>query len=434
MELTTAQRSMFLRFCAYGFLKNLQFFEPFLYLFLLAKGLSYTQIGALIGVRAISVYLLEVPTGIIADVTGRRRAMVIAFGSYIASFAIFSLTGSFWLFVPAMVLFGAGEAFRSGTHKAMIMQHLDAEGLSGVKVHYYGRTRSASRLGSAVSVLIAAGLVYLTGTYRFVFLATIVPYLLGMILMLTYPAELDGEVTGRASLGSMLRHTVESLRAIRRTPELKKILLNSATFEAHFKVAKDYLQPILGAAAFSLPVLYAVGAKKGGEAAVLIGPVYFAIHLNAFFSSRYSGHLADRTGHLGRALNGLFWAFAVAFYLVGVFQRHNLTPMAVLMMFLFYTLLNLRKPMVVGFLSEKIKGQQRATVLSVHSQMVAITQAAVAVGFGVIADHLGIPFVFLIGGLVLLAAGAVLRLDSRGPAVESEEAPRPALEGMSEEV
>ncbi len=90
-------------------------------------------------------------------------------------------------------------------------------------------------------------------------------------------------------------------------------------FNAFFKVGKDYLQPILKGLALSLPILAAVGGKgDGGRAAVVIGPVYFALYINAYISSRFSGKLTDRTRHLGRTLNGLLWALAGGFCLAGV--------------------------------------------------------------------------------------------------------------------
>ncbi len=64
------------KFSAYGFLKNLKLFEPFLILFLLDKGLSFTLIGTLYAYRELMSSLLEVPTGVIADAVGRRRTMV----------------------------------------------------------------------------------------------------------------------------------------------------------------------------------------------------------------------------------------------------------------------------------------------------------------------------------------------------------------------
>lgn len=69
-----SQKLMLLKFSAYGFLKNPRFFEPFLLVFFtVEKGLNYRQFGTLIAVREIAVYLLEIPTGIIADATARRR-------------------------------------------------------------------------------------------------------------------------------------------------------------------------------------------------------------------------------------------------------------------------------------------------------------------------------------------------------------------------
>ncbi len=295
----------------------------------------------------------------------------------------------------------------------MIMQHLDVEGLSTLKVHYYGTTRSISRLGSAASVLMAGVIVYATGGYHLIFVAAIPPYVLGLLLMFTYPPELDGEVAKAAPPKAMFRHMTDSFKAIRHNRELDRVVVNTAVFESFFKVAKDYLQPILKQAAVAMPVLAAFGMKEGGKAAVLITPIYFAIYLNEFFSSRYSGRLVDRIGHLGKALNGLFWAFAVTFVLVGVFLKTALLPLAVVMFFLFYTLNNLRKPVVVGFLSDRVEPQQRATVLSVEAQTVAIMQAAIAPLLGIIADRLGIHSVFFIGGFILLGAGLALRLESR---------------------
>jgi len=419
VKLTGPQRVMLFKFSAYGFLKNLQFFEPlFLLFFTVAKGLSYTQFGILIGIREICVYAMEVPTGIVADVTGRRRAMMTAFGAYLCSFAVFSLASSFWAFVPAMVLFAAGEAFRSGTHKSMIMQHLDLEGLGDQKVHYYSITRSMSRLGSAASALALIVFALFGGSYGIIFPATMVPYVLGLLLMLTYPRELDGEVKKQAVLSGMWWHTVQSAKSLWQTKELGKIVVNESVFESFFRVAKDYLQPIVKTAALSLPLLAAVGDDQK-RTFVLIGVVAFCVHMNSFVSSRLSGHLADRTGHLGRTLNGLFWVFAVAFCLTGTLYRMNLVIPAIVVLFFFYTLYNLRKPVVVGFLSEKIPGQQRATVLSVQNQLRAILAAVVAPLFGWVADNIGsarqtgISWAFLLGGGVLLLLGFVLRLEGR---------------------
>ena len=61
---------MLFRFSLYGFLKNQTYFEPFLILAFREKGLSFFQIGLLIGFREVCVNLFEVPSGAVADLYG----------------------------------------------------------------------------------------------------------------------------------------------------------------------------------------------------------------------------------------------------------------------------------------------------------------------------------------------------------------------------
>ena len=150
----------YLKFCMYGFLKNLRFFDAFFILFLVDKGVSYTQIGILYAVREISTNLLELPSGILADSFGRKTSLAASFVFYISSFILFYLFNDFWIFLIAFMLFGVGEAFRSGTHKGMIMDYLKIKGWEDKAIYFYGHTRSWSQKGSALSALLAGALVF----------------------------------------------------------------------------------------------------------------------------------------------------------------------------------------------------------------------------------------------------------------------------------
>ena len=85
-----------------------------------------------------------------------------------------------------------GDAFRTGTHKAMIFEYLKRNGWQDQKVAYYGHTRSWSQSGSAISSLLAALIVLLNKSYNSVFLFSLIPYTLGFILLATYPSYLEG--------------------------------------------------------------------------------------------------------------------------------------------------------------------------------------------------------------------------------------------------
>lgn len=98
-----AKNTQYIKFCAYGFLRNLRFFEAFLVLFLLEKGLSYTEIGILYASREITINLCEIPSGIIADTYGRKTALAGALFLYIISFIVFYFSNIFWLFWVAFI-------------------------------------------------------------------------------------------------------------------------------------------------------------------------------------------------------------------------------------------------------------------------------------------------------------------------------------------
>ena len=83
--------------------------------------MNFLQIGTLITIREISRNILEIPAGIFADSIGRKKTMIGAFLFYLSSFLLFYLFSGYSVFILAMLLYSFGDAFRTGTHKAMIL-------------------------------------------------------------------------------------------------------------------------------------------------------------------------------------------------------------------------------------------------------------------------------------------------------------------------
>ena len=145
---------MLTRFCLYGFLKNQRYFEPFLMLAFLEQGLTFFSIGVLVAVRSLTINVLEIPSGAIADTWGRRGTMIASFVAYVLSFLTFAFAPSVFWFAIAMVLYGVGDSFRTGTHKAMIFEWLRLQGREDERTSFYGTTRSWSKYGSALSAIL----------------------------------------------------------------------------------------------------------------------------------------------------------------------------------------------------------------------------------------------------------------------------------------
>jgi len=395
---------MFPRFALYGFLKNLRFFDPFIILIFREAGLSFLQIGLLYSIRDVATNILEIPTGVFADAFGRRKSMLMAFGAYIISFLIFYAFAGFSIFALAMILFAFGEAFRSGTHKALILEHLMLNDMGHLKVEYYGRTRAFSQFGSSINALIAAGLVFYSGDYRTMFLAATIPYVLDFINLASYPRELDGDLAefSRKEIGAQVRGTLQAFRSMFTDWRALRAILNSSGFSGLFKASKDYLQPILESFALALPVFLALSDKR--RSALVIGLVYFVIYLFTSYASRSAAGFSHRFSSLGHAINLTFLSGAGFLFVAGLATWGNVTWLAILVFLLFYILHNLRRPMNVSFISDQISTQVMASGLSVESQFTTLLAAILAPLLGALADRFGVgaALTVLAGGVLLL--------------------------------
>ena len=402
---------MFPRFALYGFLKNLRFFEPFLILIFREAGLSFTLIGTLYALRDTATYLLEVPTGMLADAFGRRKAMLLAFGAYLVSFGVFYWGRGFGWFALAMVLFAVGEAFRSGTHKALILEYLKLNDMERLKVSYYGRTRSASQFGSAINALIAAALAFYTGSYRIMFLAAAVPYVLDFLNLATYPPELDGELSRLEwrTVGRQARQTLRDFAAMFTDRLVLRAILNSATLMALFKATKDYLQPILEQFALALPIFLAYSGQQ--RSAVVIGVVYFFIYLSTSYASRNADRFSKRFPNLAQAINGSYLVGAGLLALAGVATWQGWMGAAIVAYLGFYVLHNLRRPMNVAYISDQIVSRVMASGLSVESVIRTLLASGLALLLGVLADALGVGLALAVMAVLVAAVFPLVRVE-----------------------
>jgi MFS family permease len=377
---------MIRRFSLYGFLKNQRYFEPFIILFFLQQGLSFTQIGVLIAFREICINLIEVPSGALADLYGRRKCMVLSLLSYIISFLIFGFSRFYWHFFTAMFFFAVGEAFRTGTHKAIIFTWLRIEGRLDEKTKVYGYTRSWSKIGSAVSTVLAVILVFFTENYSYVFYLSVFPYLIGLINLLTYPAELEGKSCDtRINMLHILAHLWESIRASFSVKHLRRLLLESMGFEGIFKAVEDYLQPVIKNAVLLLPLF--IGLDEIRRNAVMVGIVYLLLYFASAYASRKSHKLVERAGEEEKG-SRLLWYIALFSYIAMVpLLFFGYYYAAIIGFIVLYTIQNFWRPILISRFDAHATESSGATVLSIESQAQSLATMIAAPVFGLLVDH-----------------------------------------------
>ena len=399
---------MLFRFSLYGFLKNQRYYDAFLILAFREKGLTFFQIGLLIGFREVCTNLFEIPSGAVADLYGRRRAMIFSFVAYIASFATFAMSESLFLLFGGMFFFGLGDAFRSGTHKAMIFDWLRLQGRSDEKTKIYGYTRSWSQMGSAVSVLIAGALVFYRGNFTDIFWFSIVPYAFNIVNFFGYPAALDGDRKSEFSLKAVVALLGKALKLSVQFPPLRRLVFEGMGFEGMFKASKDYLQPILKQTAIALPLLLMLDESK--RAALLVAGVYFVLYFLSSFASRNSHKVTEWQGSDEGAARVMWWVNLGLYALLIPVLWFNTYP-AIIVLFIGLAILqNFWRPGLISRFNAQSTPEMSATVLSIEAQSKSLATIVLAPSLGWLVDRVGSFWpVGVVGTLITVAILLVYR-------------------------
>jgi len=391
-------KKQLIKFSFYGFLKNLRFFDPYLYLYFIESGLEFTQIGLLLAVREIIIYIFEIPSGVFADRFGKKTELIISFMFYIVSFILFYLGNGFVDFIVAMVFFGLGEAFRSGTHKAMIMAYLDKKDIKDSKSKVYGKTRSFSLIGSTVSSLISIIFIIALPNLSWLFIIAIIPYILDMILILTYPNFLNERIDSKFSVKEFFKENVYAVKYVFNSSNIRNLLIGSASYNAGFKSIKDYIQPLIVSITLSVVLFSSFSAEDNTN--MYLGFIYSVIYLISS-AAAYNSYKIIKYIKRDSIITYMWFLSGVAFLILAIFIN-SLT--AILIVFvLLYIFLNIRKPLVIEKIGDSVDSTKRASVLSIESQFTSLLIALFAPILGLIADVYSIKLMLTIVGIAMTA-------------------------------
>jgi len=115
-------------FVAFRVLFNARFYYPVIGVLFLDLGITLEQYALLNVIWAVVIIVLEIPSGALADVIGRKRVIVLAAVFMVVEIAILALAPHggwlFWFLVLNRILSGAAEACASGADEALAYDSL----------------------------------------------------------------------------------------------------------------------------------------------------------------------------------------------------------------------------------------------------------------------------------------------------------------------
>ena len=128
---------------------------------LAARGFSLAEIGVAEGVFHMASLLFEIPSGVISDVFGRKKCMILSQIMFIVSAFLMILSKDLAWICVSLAASAFGYNFASGTREALAYDSLKIAGQAERYLSYSSTEYSIYRIGSACATLCAGLALYL---------------------------------------------------------------------------------------------------------------------------------------------------------------------------------------------------------------------------------------------------------------------------------
>lgn len=353
-------------------------------IFLLDAGLSNFQAFAANAFFTAGMVIFEVPTGLVADVWGRRASFLLGTLTLTATTLLYVLLwqieGAFWLWAVVSVFLGLGFTFFSGATEAWLVDALTATGFDKGMESVFGRGQVVTGIGMLGGSVAGGYLAQLTNLG--------VPFLVraGILLAvfcLAFAVMRDVGFTpkrGGRPVAEMRKLVGDSLEYGWRVPGVRELMLAAPWVGGVGIFAFYALQPYL-LDLYGDPNAYGIA---GLAAAIVAGAQIAGGIVAPFVRKRF----ARRTS----ALLLIMALSVVTLALVGAVQVFWVVVALIVVWGLLFAA---AMPIRQAYLNERIPSQQRATILSFDS-LVSSTGGVVAQpALGRTADAWGYPASYL---------------------------------------
>lgn len=371
--------SAFLRvYYAYAFLFDFIFaYAVYTALFSL-EGLSTGQIGILLAFWSASAIVLEMPSGALSDHFDRRVLLVLAPLAKTGTFVLWGVAaGNFWIYGAGFLLWSLGQAMQSGSREALLYERMAAEGRTDEFDKVLGRDNAAEGLGIGLGTLFGGFVAY--QSFSWAIWLSIPPLLVAAVLAfwLEDVRRRDGE-EGDAAEGSYFSHFAHAWAEFRDRVELRFVTTYIATGLLVFEVLEEFDE--LYYLAISLPV-WAWGIVAAGVEAV------YAL------ASLYAYRLAGR--------KWLAWTLPAVGGILLIAASFGQSAAYVLLLAAAYIVVAPVTVLAEARFQKIMEGKSRATTTSALVMAENVAGIAVTLGFGFLADWIGILPAYGWAGLVM---------------------------------
>ncbi len=355
-----------------------RFFIPVLALFYIASQVSLEQFSIIMSVFALTTLLLDVPTGVIADLIGKKNTLLLSGFMYIIEIFLIAFFNGFWIFLIAKIISGIGVSLGSGTDSALLFDTLKKQ----------KRIDQHKKISGSISTVsnISMAFVFIIGAFLFSINPKL-PAILSLPLVtlgffLTFFLEEPYKSRKKFNVKNYFKHLKEGFVYFKNSKYIQYLcflaLFVSATISITLSMSSAYFKEIL------IPVS-------------VIGILAFVASLTTAFASKKTHSLEK---FLGEHKSFLLIQMGIV---VGLFLISLMIPFFGFLFYLIIAFIAGFSGVLLGdYINHHIETSHRATILSIKGMFSNIGVFILFILVGKLTSFKGLGFSFLIFASVIL--------------------------------
>ena len=353
-------------------------FMPFMIPFYQDNGLSLSEISILKAIYSVSIVVLEIPSGYLADVLGRKKTLIMGSVLGFLGFFTYSISYGFVGFLIAEIILGFGQSLISGADSAMLYDTLEDLNKKDEYVKYEGRVISIGNLAETIAGIVGGLLVGIS--LRFPYIAqTVVAFISVPASILLIEPKRNTKVLnfGIKYILNIVKYSLIDNKELRWNI-IHSSIIGAATLTMATLVVQPYLLQI------EIPLFY-------------FGIIWPALNLIVGLVALYAYKIEHK---LKKPKSLLLISIFIPFGFIVLSQV--ISYWGILILVVFYIFRGFATPVLKDYINQLTDSNIRATVLSVRNFVIRIFFALIGPFMGWYTDNISLQVALLVSGIIFL--------------------------------
>ena len=333
---------------------------PIIVLFYEDHGLGLQDVFILKSVYSVAAVALEIPSGYLADVWGRKKCLILGCILFFGGYLCYSFTSTFTAFLFAEILLGTGQTLVNGADSALLYDTTVRYKKEELYLRYEGRITMIGNFSEAIAGRFGG-------------------------LLAAYSLRLQ-EFNTKSKVQNPVS---EILRILKYSLVTNRRLCYNIMFSG-----------IIGAATLTMAWFVQPVLMKLETPTSYYGVIWTVLNLTVGLSALYSDQVERYFGM--RKSNTFILLIIVGGY---ISLAYNLTYWGLAILFIFYIVRGFATPILKGYINQMTFSEMRATVLSIRNFVIRLIFAAIAPFIGWLNDFYSLHVALLVSAGIIAIPG-----------------------------